>query len=391
MWKGILLGAILVVAAGLLYFRYGQMPPPLPDGLESAALLERGPHRVASMDITLEDRSRAIAPHGDFPESPSRVLETRIWYPADMLSNPGMAALPHPLLVYSHGFMSQRSAAAYKAEHLVSRGYIVVAMDFPLTHGGAPGGPRIEDLVNQPADVSFVLDELLARNADPDSPFYRTIDEQRIGAFGLSLGGATTTLLAYHPRSADDRIGAAVSIAGPSFMLDRRFFAVRDVPFLLLAGDIDAVVPYEQNAAPILDKVDGALLVTLANASHTGFAGEARHMRWLSNPDRVACAVLTSRNDTPRDEAPRWYAAVGTPGDGVIATSPPPLCAMDPLPAAMNPIHQHRLTTMVVTAFFQSHFAEGAEARTYHDRLLRDVLPRELPEVTVEHSGPGRG
>jgi predicted dienelactone hydrolase len=386
MWKPILVGLILVLAAGLLYFRYGQMPPALPSGLESVTLLEPGPHRVAFFDVTLEDRSRPISGRGEFAGAPSRVLETRIWYPADLLPSPDGAVIPRPLLLYSHGFMSQRNAAAYKAEHLVSRGYVVAAMDFPLTHGGAAGGPRIEDLVNQPADVSFVLDYLLAENNDPDSLFHRAIDEARIGAFGLSLGGATTKLLVYHPRNHDGRIRAAVSIAGPSFMLGRQFFAGRDVPFLMLAGDIDAVVPYEQNAAPIPEKIDGALLVTLTGASHTGFAGEARHMRWLNNPDRVACAVLTSSNDAPRDDVPRWHTAVGTPDDGVLAAPAPPLCAMDPLPPAMNPVHQHRLTTMVVTAFFESHFAETGAERARHDRLLREVLPQELAEVTVREN-----
>jgi predicted dienelactone hydrolase len=386
MWKLILLGVILVFAAGLLVFRYGQMPPSLPAGLESAALLEPGPHRVALFDVMLEDRSRSISARGEFAGAPSRVLETRIWYPADLLPS---AAEPRPLLLYSHGFMSQRNAAAYVAEHLVSRGYIIAAMDFPLTHGGAAGGPRIEDLVNQPADVSFVLDYLLAENDDADSRLYRTIDEARIGAFGLSLGGATTKLLVYHPRNHDSRIRAAVSIAGPSFMLGPRFFAGRDLPFLMIAGDIDAVVPYEQNAAPITEKIDAALLVTLTGASHTGFAGEARYMRWLTNPDRVACTVLTSRNGEPRDDVLRWYAAVGTPDDGVLADPAPPLCAMDPLPPAMNPVHQHRLTTMVVTAFFESHFADTLDERARHDRLLREVLPRELAEVTVRESGLG--
>ena len=51
-----------------------------------------------------------------------------------------------------------------------------------------------------------------------ERPFAGGIDRDRIGAMGLSLGGLTTTLVAFHPTLGDPRIRAAVSIAGPSAM-----------------------------------------------------------------------------------------------------------------------------------------------------------------------------
>jgi predicted dienelactone hydrolase len=103
------------------------------------------------------------------------------------------------LVTYSHGFMSFRSNGAYLAKHLASHGYLVAAANFPLTHFGTAGGPQFRDVLNQPGDVSFLIDTLLAWSDDPDSRFAGQIDRQRIGAVRLSLGGMTTMLLAFHP------------------------------------------------------------------------------------------------------------------------------------------------------------------------------------------------
>ena len=45
-----------------------------------------------------------------------------------------------------------------------------------------------EDIYKMPGDVSFLIDEMLRRSADKNSPFYRKIDQSRIGAAGTSLG-----------------------------------------------------------------------------------------------------------------------------------------------------------------------------------------------------------
>lgn len=108
--------------------------------------------------------------------------------------------------------MRRAGGGTYLAEGLASRGYVVAAPDHPLTRRRA-ASRRIEDVVQQPADLRIVIDRLLASRAG-ERPFDQ-IDPQRIGVMGLSLGGMTATLAAFHPRLRDPRIGAAVSIAGP--------------------------------------------------------------------------------------------------------------------------------------------------------------------------------
>ena len=108
--------------------------------------------------------------------------------------------------------MSTRSEAERNAEHLASHGYVVIAADYPLSNFRAPGGPIVTDAVNQPGDVSFLIDTVTGWSAD-QRPFRGEIDPERIGAAGLSLGGFTTTVATFHPTRRDPRISAAVSIA----------------------------------------------------------------------------------------------------------------------------------------------------------------------------------
>ena len=243
--------------------------PPAADS-ESARRLASGPHRVATFDTVFVDASRPTDANGDFAGSPERTLAATLWYPEG-------AAAAHPLLVYSHGFMSMRSENAPLTALLASHGYVVVAVDYPLTNFGAPGGPNVRDAVNQPDDVRFVIDRVLAWEPG-ERPFAGEIDRERIGAVGLSLGGLTTTLATFHPRLRDPRIAAAVSIAGPAAMFSPAFFATADVPFLMIAGTGDAMIAYESNAAPIPRMVRSGGLVSIEGASHAGFSAFAEQV-----------------------------------------------------------------------------------------------------------------
>src|SRR5215203_1306470 len=78
-------------------------------------------------------------------------------------------------------------------------GYVVAAPAFPHTNDENPPPYLIEDVVNQPADISFGLDELLARGLG---------DGNRVGVGGYSLGAETALAVGLHPRYADPRVRA---------------------------------------------------------------------------------------------------------------------------------------------------------------------------------------
>jgi predicted dienelactone hydrolase len=281
--------------------------------------------------------------------------------------------------------MSFRSNGAYLAEYLASHGYIVAAANFPLTHLGTAGGPRFIDVLNQPGDVSFIIDTLLARGDTTGHPFAGCIDAQRIGAVGLSLGGMTTTLLAFHPDYRDARIGAAVSIAGPVGLFGARFFNDPQIPFMMIAGDIDAIVDYAQNAALLSSWLPDATLVTLHGGSHTGFAGMSRLFRWFDNPDSIGCWALRGKlDDTP--EVPdsfisqlRGYTSATVPA---FELTP---CRNPELPTALRPQQQLMLTKFAVFAFFERLFNPEPRVRDAYTQILLQSLAREYPQVTVTY------
>jgi dienelactone hydrolase len=215
-----------------------------------------GPFAVGERTEVFVDDSRPTAPNRGAPGKPDRTLDTIIFYPAE--GTPGGEPVkdapprsedgPYPLVVFSHGYTAHGNAYRNLVRWWAVAGYVVAAPTFPLSNGGAAGGPQLVDYRNQPADVSFVLDEMLRLNRDASSPLQGLIDDTRIGASGHSLGGLTTFGVAYNECCVDDRIKAAVPMSGIRlpFGTSKYFPAGADTPVLIIHGDQDALVPVSQ-------------------------------------------------------------------------------------------------------------------------------------------------
>ncbi|MFC4061472.1 alpha/beta hydrolase family protein [Planomonospora corallina] len=224
-----------------------------------------GPHRIGTTTRHWIDTDRpeafAAGPHA------RRELMVQIWYPAD--SGPDAPHTPYvhdgevfaamarlarvpeftfghlrqvttnavasaavagdrsryPVLLFLEGAMGFRQMNTFQVEHLVSHGYIVVALDQPYTAasvrfpdgrrtaglppdrlralidrsfdpaGETPGGRVFDDglIPYLTRDVTFTLDRLAALDrADPDGILTGRLDLHRIGVFGVSLGGIVT-------------------------------------------------------------------------------------------------------------------------------------------------------------------------------------------------------
>lgn len=369
--------ALAALAAGAFV---ASAPEPPAAGSESARRLAPGPLPVGSLDRTLVDRSRPTDANGDFAGAPERTFEATLWYPE---GTPGL----HPLLVYSHGFMSMRGENVPLAELLASHGYVVVSVDYPLTNRRAPGGPNVGDAVNQPADVSFLIDQVLGWS-ESERPFAGSIDGERIGVLGLSLGGLTTTLVSFHPRLRDPRIRAALSIAGPAAFFDERFFATAELPFLMVAGTADAMVDFPSHAAPIPQKVAGSGLLAIAGASHAGFAAFADMfpLRLLDNPDSIGCWALVGNLESRGVENP--FQKLGGPEDGVVLDANGQLPCRNGAPEqALAAGRQLMITRLAALAFFESVFAHDPAERASQRSFLVETLPREFPEAHYQGAG----
>jgi len=240
--------------------------------------------------------------------------------------------------------------------------------------------------------VRFVIDQLLGWN-EGERPFASEIDRERIGALGLSLGGLTTTLVTFHPRLRDPRIAAAVSIAGPAAMFSPGFFATTDVPFLMIAGTQDAMVDHGLNAAPTPAKIRRGGVLSIAGASHAGFAALADGfpLRLLDNPDSIGCAALTRNLDERMlDPARNPFANLGGAEDGVVIDPDMPLPCRNGAPDDALPAgRQLMITRLAALAFFESRFAKDGAERAAQESFLRETLARDFPEAIFEGAGQG--
>lgn len=369
---GVLLGLVA------LYVTFSHQPKPFTQGSESEARLAAGPWSVARLDEVFVDRDRPTQANGDYPGDDQRTLDGNVWYPFEA------EAGPRPLLVFSHGFTSARANGAYLAEHLASHGFVVVAVDYPLTSMRAPGGALVEDVINQPGDVSFLIDTLLGYSAVSGHALSGKIDPARIGVLGISLGGLTSTLVGFHPQWGDPRVGAVLSIAGPSNFFTARFFAAADVPFMMLAGDLDVLVPYKSNAAPIPDKKPGAELVTVSGGSHTGFSGGTALLRAMDNTDAIGCWSV-GRYIDPNEQS-QWQGLFGPEDFGIDYSAPNELCTIDPLPKTMNVLRQQMIARVVITAFFEAHLSSDAAVQGAAAKFLSTTGAAEIPELGYTRS-----
>ena len=197
------------------------------------------PYGVSTSQITLVDPTRPTPAAAYLAATADRTVE--VWL---TLPETDEAA---PLVVFSHGM----SGHARKFEDLhrvwAEAGYAVAAPVFPLSNDGVEGSwGNIHDVPNQPGDVSFVLDELLALSADASSELAGRFDPNRLGASGLSAGGFTTYEVAVDAEWRDPRFVAAVVMSAPLNRIAELFDPADDFPLLIIHGDSDPLIRVEQ-------------------------------------------------------------------------------------------------------------------------------------------------
>ncbi len=264
-----------------------------------------GPYGIGHTTVILTDGSRN--PDGSAPATtPGRPLFLHVWYPtADAASthvaytwnnplysenpggavHPGLPDLPplsfagsasahpvaegallaratFPLLVNSHGnLVAAAKSMPDTLETLASHGYIVASVEHTgndeagylagfLEHFvGLPLGPNpalgADIILQRSKDVRFVIDAMLAGVVDGKTgiPFSGSIDGDRIGALGYSLGGETTlatvTGISSAGFPADRRVKAAFMGAGTNYglLLNSIDYANARVPLLFFGND----------------------------------------------------------------------------------------------------------------------------------------------------------
>lgn len=374
-----ILALAVVLAAFLVACASGsQDSVPVATTLEAAA--ERGPFGVGVTTLELVDASRPTEPNRDFPGADQRTLVVELWYPADPTATEPEerdAALdrskaPYPLVVFAHGLGGNRRQSASYTQHLASHGYVVAAPDFPLSHLGAPGGPRLKAVLNQPEDVSLLIDSLLGFNEAAGHLLEGTIKGEAIGVTGHSLGALTSLLTTYGP-SRDPRVRAALPIAAPGCLLSEGIADEVFIPLLVLGGTRDLLTPPASNRRAYEVANPPRYLVELLGANHVRFADID-----LEDGQILALELVPGlREGDIVSDAREVAQALG--GDaGACPAFGTGTGAADDEP--VSPERQRELLRAFATPFFDAYLRGSEEAATF----LQDELPGLIPEARLE-------
>ena len=93
---------------------------------------------------------------------------------------------------------------------------------FPLSSSSVPGGPDAGDVVNQPLDMSYVIDAVLFDSLLPTGMLSGLVNPKQIGAAGHSNGAVSTLGLVANTCCQDARVKAAIVMAGATRRLPTR-------------------------------------------------------------------------------------------------------------------------------------------------------------------------
>jgi dienelactone hydrolase len=228
---------------------------------DSPTARSTAPLEVEVVTEAFVDTSRPTAAGSQTPARPDRRIVTRVAYPT--------SGGPYPLLVLSHGLTGHPDEYTETVGVWASEGFVVAAPAFPLTNREVPGArSNAGDVANQPGDVSFVIDEVLAANGDPASPLHGVVDPGAIGVVGHSLGGATTWAVSFNTATRDERIDSTVVFASLTIGMEGGEFEFDSaLPLLVLHGDKDDI-PLDSDLAAYEQAVSPKWFVTLLDAEH---------------------------------------------------------------------------------------------------------------------------
>jgi len=204
---------------------------------------------VTMTAIPLVDTARPVESGGKNLAG-QRNLPTAVWSPA--------GTGPFPLVVFVHGYDVGPLAYRRFCSNLASDGYVVAAPSFPL-EDPAQGFPLDEThLVDEAADVAFVITSL---EQDPST----RVDRSRVAVVGHSDGADVALLVGYGPGTVDRQVGAVVASAPDRMSVSP---VASHVPLLLVQGTADSVVPYSSSQT-VYSQIDTPVFyLSLVGADH---------------------------------------------------------------------------------------------------------------------------
>jgi len=251
----------------------GATPSPAPTATAHRAagtLGVQGSYLVGHRQMVLTEPPH-IGPDGD--RLGPRRLVTLIRFPLARPPTAGRPARgPFPLLVFAPGFMQCAAPYAPLLRAWASAGYVVAAVNFPRTDCRTGTAAHEPDVLNQPADMSYVITRLLALSGQAHGLLAGLLDPREVAVAGHSDGADTVASLAANVCCADHRLAAAAVMAGAEWpAMSALYFTHRAPPMLLVQGSDDAFNPPSLSARLYrADPSRARFYLYLPGATHTG-------------------------------------------------------------------------------------------------------------------------
>ncbi|MGC4767884.1 alpha/beta hydrolase family protein [Micromonospora sp. DT44] len=214
-----------------------------------------------------------------------RALPVTLWYPAagkaggTARRSAAAAGGRFPVVMFSHGLGGRPEDYAALLTRWAAAGFVVAAPAFPHTSEGGDG--NVLDVLNQPADVSYALTQVLALDGKAGDGLRGRLATDRVAAAGHSAGGVTT--IGLFTANRDERLDAGVVFAGTAVGVGTAF-AGATAPQLFVHGELDEVVDYAAGKAAY-DKVPWPkALLSLPKGDHgRSLLGDAASLRVVSD------------------------------------------------------------------------------------------------------------
>lgn len=230
-------------------------------GSTSSTIADPGPpYPVVTLEKTYVDPTRPVEDPAGNESAPQRRLETSVWMPDD--------EGPFPLIVFAHGHTGHPRKVTELLGAWAAAGYVVAAPAFPLTNDDVEP-TSIPDLVEQPADVSVVIDRVLDDAASATGPLAGRVDADRIGVVGHSLGGSSMYAVFGNTCCLDDRIRAGMGFSALKPNFEGEYVDDPDRPLLLVHGDADTSISYDLSVKGLGEWSGPAWLLTLLGGTHS--------------------------------------------------------------------------------------------------------------------------
>ncbi len=260
---------------------------------------ETGTFSVSRQSLLLQDPSR------------DRTYPVDLYYPQVFAEVEGDL----PVLVLSHGLGGTRERFVEFGDHLASHGFVVAIPEHIGSNKNQQEAVKrwlanelfqINEFVDRPLDISFLLDELERLNA---SDFEGRLNLTRVGVVGHSMGGYTALTLAGATVDIDRvnqlcRPGSNIDV-GLSLLLTCRLLELQDTPDVLQVltqGDLrDPRVGLVMGVNPVshlfgetgMSQIEVPVVMVGGTSDFAApiLREQAEPFSWLTTPDRHLLVV----------------------------------------------------------------------------------------------------